>query len=367
MSLESYSDIHTVVYRTRSVGMTLYSSADKQTASMVLNHLKAMRPSDIKHILLDGKYTPQTRTKTPGAAYANVPGGFDISKKLADLFEDFAPTVYTGEHRAQLVSYANSLLHDREDVSLADGLPFAGLMDNDDFHRRGEAIGADVDAFERQRELIPTEYGEPPVGALAYKMPIEDVNGKRLKIIEQTLYDKAVMGGFSEGFFRNAYFHGVTFFALPEGADFSNSVLLNCKFNVCAARDARFGGASIYSTDFQTVDLSGAHFQHATLAHTHFNDVDMQGAGFHAARLNNCNITHCNMWDVSLLETVLNEVRFAKIEEPNIAHMETASFHFGAVRPETAIRLLGDTFAELGMATPERTQTPEKATPEPER
>lgn len=370
--LKSYGDLHTIEYSDDSLGMTVYSNKDPVLVNDAFLMLKDMRPSELKAVLRSEKFIkpPTERQKTPGHEYAKAPGAFDLAKRFFDLCEDIAPQSYNGSNRAKVVGIVADALN--KFPSLAEppeSLPDIAFPEEGDAKKRFDHFFEEGAIYEKQKRLMQTEYGQPPVGKLEYIMPVEDVNGEQLKIIDQNLYDRAVVQGFSNGFFRNAYFSSVTFYALPEKADFSASVLQDCKFNVCAARGATFNGSSVYSTDFQTVDLTGASFSRTTLAHTHFNAVDLRGVDFSDASVRNCNFTSCNMWDVSLLCTKLNNVSFAKIEDPRIAHIMTTDFHFGAVEHETAKILMEKALRELGQLpaeAPPANRVPKKP-PEPAR
>lgn len=373
LSIVERGILYTVDFNNDSVGMTLYSGKDGFKALQVLERLQDMRPSDLKAILLAGKYEEsQPRPLSNRAEYQKVLGGFDIAKKVADFMEDCDPAL-NGSNRASRVGWVNDVLHGRAKETTGDLVISLEKLCKPGHEERQNQIGREILKFSMQQLLIPMRYDAPDVEMRAYQIPVEDVNGRHLKIINQPIYDEAVKNGFPAGFFRDAYFHAVTFYALPERADFSSSTLLDCKFYVCAARGANFHGSSLHSTDFQTVDLSDANFTNATLAHTHFNDADMKGVGFPYARLKNCNLTHCNMWDVSLAETTLHEVRLAKIEEPRIKHFDMAVFNYGAVEPETAKWLSDKMRAELNIKpngdTPQKNKgkKPDKAAPEPSR
>ncbi len=371
LQLESYDLLHTVAYNSDSVGMTLFTTPDLQQANDVLARLKGMRPSDLKKAILLGKGIESSAPTVParGSEYKQVLGGFDIAKKVVDFMEDCDPHHNDGSNRTQAIGWVTDILHGRNEMSTTALMNhLEGIHTFGNFGRY-DKICQHIRVFEKQKRQMNKWYSESPKLAPNYDVPIDDVNGRRLKIIDQAVYDKAVIHGFSADFFKNAYFDNVVFFALPEKADFSASILEGCKFNVCAARGALFSETSLYSSDFQTVDLTDAQFPHATLAHTHFTDVDMQGAGFHSATLNNCNFTHCNMWEVDLLETRLKEVRFGAIKEPKIWNLDTATFSFGAVEPNRAIQMQERAFAELGRPLPHRCNEmpPQKAAPEPSR
>ena len=96
--------------------------------------------------------------------------------------------------------------------------------------------------------------------------------GRKLKIVNQRLYDCAAKAGFPPNFFRETYFDQVTFYCIPDHTDFNFSYFSNCTFAVCRIREATFDGATLSSSEFHSCVMQSPrslmHLSHTPISTT---------------------------------------------------------------------------------------------------
>ena len=241
--------------------------------------------------------------------YSAVPSGLEIVRRIADCLEASAPRGYDPGERPRAIQKFNDILQGRSARSVHELL--AELDKCED--TRLPAVLEDVRTFLRQKELLAQPYDKRPSRrSFAFKR-LTSSEGRKRKIIDQQLYDRAAREGFPKDFFRESYFDHVTFYCLPDGADFYRSVLRNCKFAVCRIKGISFGYSHIYDTEFYSSILNCADFYSATLANTRFQDCELSHVTMQSTSFKHCSTTDCTMDNVDYAGATLDGCFFEQI------------------------------------------------------
>lgn len=241
--------------------------------------------------------------------YKAVPSGMDISRRVVDCLEDSAPQGYAPGERPSTICKLNDILQGRSPRSVNELL--AELEKCDD--PRLPAVLEDVQAFLRQKELLTTPYVKH-ANQRPFKFQYCSVSeGRKLKVIDQTLYDRAAREGFPVNFFRESYFDHVIFYCLPDRVSFCGSELRGCKFAVCRIKGISFRYSRIYDTEFYSSILNCGDMYESVLAHTHFHDCELSYMVMENATLKNCSTTDCTMDNVDYAGSTLDGCTFSRI------------------------------------------------------
>ena len=247
--------------------------------------------------------------------YKAVPSGLDISRRIAFCLEKAAPRGYECDERTRAIRSLNDILQGRSNRSVDE------LLAELDKCRDNQipVIREDIHAFLRQKELLTKSY-EKRASRRQFKFNQSVISGnRRLRVIDQKLYDRAAREGFPDGFFREAYFDQVTFYCLPDGVDFFDSELHSCKFAVCRMKGVSLSYTHIYDTEFYSSVLNHVDMYASTLAHTHFRDCELSHVMLQTARLKNCNTTDCTMDNVDYAGATLDGCSFSGITAGTIS------------------------------------------------
>ncbi len=262
--------------------------------------------------------------------YKAVPSGLEISRRIVDCLEDSAPQGYAPGERSSTICKLNDILQGRSTRSVDELL--AELDKCDD--TRLPAVLEDVQAFLRQKELLTTPYvkraNQRPF-TFQYRYASEE---RRLKIIDQTLYDRAAREGFPVNFFRESYFDHVTFYCLPDRVSFCNSELRGCKFAVCRIKGISFRYSRIYDAEFYSSILNCGDMYESVLDHTHFHDCELSYMVMENATLKNCSTTDCTMDNVDYAGSTLDGCTFSRITAGAICLDWTTITQGGATEEE---------------------------------
>lgn len=262
--------------------------------------------------------------------YKAVPSGLELSCRVVDCLEAAAPRDYDPGERPRAIRKINDILQGRSTRPVDELL--AELDKCDD--TRLPAVLEDVQAFLRQKELLTTPYvkrtNQRPF-TFQYRYASEE---RRLKIIDQTLYDRAAREGFPVNFFRESYFDHVIFYCLPDCVSFCGSELRGCKFAVCRIKGISFRYSHIYDTEFYSSILSHGDMYETTLAHTHFHDCELSHMMVQNARLKNCRTTDCTMDNVDYSGSTLDGCTFDRITAGAICLDWTTITQCGATAEE---------------------------------
>lgn len=262
--------------------------------------------------------------------YKAVPSGLDISRRVVDCLEAAAPRDYDPGERPRAIRKINDILQGRSTRPVDELL--AELDKCDD--TRLPAVLEDVQTFLRQKELLTTPYVKR-ANQRPFKFQYCSVSeGRKLKVIDQTLYDRAAREGFPTRFFSESYFDHVTFYCLPDCVNFCCSELHGCKFAVCRIKGVTFGSSRIYDTEFYSSILSHGDMYEATLAHTHFHDCELSHMMVQNARLKNCRTTDCTMDNVDYSGSTLDGCTFDRITAGSICLDWTTITQGGATAEE---------------------------------
>ena len=262
--------------------------------------------------------------------YKAVPSGLELSRRIADCLEASAPRGYDPGERPRAIQELNDILQGRSARS-ADEL----LAELD---KCGDtwlpAVLGDVRAFLRQKALLTKPYHKRPSRkAFAFQWA-KGSDGRKLKVIDQRLYDRAAREGFPANFFREASFDHVTFFCLPDKVDFCGSELHGCKFAVCRIGGISFGYSRIYDTEFYSSVLSHVDMYEATLAHTRFHDCELSHLMVQNATLKTCSTIDCTMDGVDYAGSTLDGCTFNRITAGAICLDWTSITQAGATAEE---------------------------------
>lgn len=246
--------------------------------------------------------------------YKAVPSGLELSRRIAACLEASAPRGYDPGERPRAIQKLNDILQGRSTRPVNELL---AELDKCEAPRL-PAVLEDVRAFLRQKELLTAPYvnhvNQRPF-KFQYRYAFEE---RRLKIIDQSLYDRAVREGFPADFFRDSYFDYVTFYCLPDHVSFYGSELRGCKFAVCRIHGITFRYSRIYDTEFYSSILSHGDMYEATLAHTHFHDCELSHMMVQNARLKNCRTADCTMDSIDYSGSTLDGCTFDRITAGSI-------------------------------------------------
>lgn len=262
--------------------------------------------------------------------YKAVFSGLELSRRIADCLEASAPRGYTPDERPRAICGLNDILQGRSSRPVDELL--AELDKCGD--TRLPAILADVRAFLRQKELLTVPYGKRPSRKRFTFKWMNGAEGRRLKIINQELYDRAAREGFPANFFREASFDHVTFFCLPDKVDFCGSELHGCKFAVCRIDGISFGYSRIYDTEFYSSVLIHVDMYEATFAHTRFHDCELSHLMVQNATLKSCHTADCTMDEVDYAGSTLDGCTFSRITAGTVCLDWTTITQGGATEEE---------------------------------
>lgn len=240
--------------------------------------------------------------------YKPVPSGLELSCRIKQCLEDAAPREYQFGEGICAIRAINDILQGRSTRSADELLT--------ELEKCGDHIVPllqPVRNFLRQKELLMVPYVKR-TNQRPFKFQYCSVSeGRKLKVIDQTLYDRAAREGFPTRFFSESYFDHVTFYCLPDCVNFCCSELHGCKFAVCRIKGVTFGYSRIYDTEFYSSILSHGDMYEATLAHTHFHDCELSHMMVQNARLKNCRTTDCTMDHVDYSGSTLDGCTFDRI------------------------------------------------------
>ena len=257
--------------------------------------------------------------------YRQVHSSLAISQHIAG-FMDTAGIVQNCY--AVAVSCINDVLQGRASQTV-DAL-FAELKEKGGavFTPEIEFLQTEVEEFLQQKSLLATPYTKPPSAALPYQYD-EIYPGEKLKIIDQTLYDRAAADGFPKDFFRRAYFDQVTFYCLPDNADLTHSIFNDCDFMVCRLKGANFRESRLYGGNFHDCNIEDSSFCGATIANINFRDCRLANVSFSYAYMRQCNTVDCSMEEINFYNTVLNSSAYIRVCAKNIRRLYTANITAG--------------------------------------
>lgn len=256
--------------------------------------------------------------------YKAVPSGLESSLRIADCLEQSAAVGYQPSERAKAIQAINDILQGRSTRTVDELLTELEKCGEDQI----AAVRRDIRDFQQQEKLLTQSYDKSG-GDRQFRYKYRQERGKPLKVIGQRIYDRAAKTGFPPDFFRESYFDNVTFYCLPDRADFCGSVLRNCKFTVCRMESCSFVGARIYDTMFYSCVMNYIDFFAAVIAHTRFNDCELSHSVFHKEELFHCSMTDCTLDHINFLGTLLDSCFFGRITAGNIRNLDKATISLG--------------------------------------
>lgn len=276
--------------------------------------------------------------------YKAVPSGLELSCRIADCLEASAPRGYAPNERPRAIRGLNDILQGRSTRSVDELLAELGKCEDIQL----PALREDIRAFLRQKELLTVPYGKRPSRKRFTFKWMNGAEGRRLKIINQELYDRAAREGFPDDFFRESYFDHVTFYCLPKFADFLGSALYNCKFAVCRVTSASFIFSHIYDTEFYSSILNYVDFCSAALTHTHFRDCELSNVMAQKILMKRCNTIDCTMDGVDYAGAMLDGCTFGRITAGTI-RLDYATITQGGATAEECSRNKKAIYEALGV------------------
>lgn len=261
--------------------------------------------------------------------YKAVHSGMELSQRIADSLENAAHREYQFGERVRALRAINDILQGRSARTVDELLA--------ELEKYGEQIMPllqDIRDFQRQKDLLTQTYDKRWNGRRYVFERRKSMNGSALKVIDQKLYDRAARNGFPPDFFEESYFNQVTFYCLPDQANFYGSVFQSCKFAVCRMKGVSLSYTHIYDTEFYSSVLSHVDMYDSTLAHTHFRDCELSHVMVQTAKLKNCNTTDCTMDDVDYAGATLDSCSFSGITAGTICLEWTSITQAGATAEE---------------------------------
>lgn len=260
--------------------------------------------------------------------YKAVRSGLDISRSVADYWEQGADRPSTSENRSKQIRAVNDILQGRSSHTLE------FLFDCLGTDPQGGALRRDILDFLAQKKLLDQPYASKGVMAYNHRPAYYRGQERPLKVIDQSLYDRAAKEGFPMDFFRESYFDHVTFYCFPERADCNFSYFSNCAFQVCRISGATFDGARLDGCVFHTAKLDHVTFYTASLTHTHFHDSTLNWVSFQKARLKACNTIDCALQNVGFLKATLDGCSYGRVTAEHTRCLHTAAITQGGATAE---------------------------------
>ena len=276
--------------------------------------------------------------------YKPVPSGLAISQRVVDCLDTMAPVGYLPGERTKAIRAVNEILQGRSSRTAEELLAVLGQYGDEQF----TPVQQDIQDFLTQKNLLGSVYDKASNKEYKFRS-YSRPNGRSLKIIDQSLYDRAAKNGSPPDFFRESYFDKVTFYCLANYADFYDSELHNCKFAVCRMKGTAFIGARIYDSDFYTSVLNLADFFCATLAHTQFRDCELTHVTFNSARMKSCSTIDCTMDGINYSGAVLDGCSFGRVTAGAIHDLDGAVITQGGATEEECRRNRDAIYQALGV------------------
>lgn len=214
-----------------------------------------------------------------------------------------------------------------------------------------EFLQAEVEDFLQQKSLLAEPYTKPPGADLPYCYD-EIYPGEKLKIIDQTLYDRAAADGFPKDFFQRAYFNRVTLYCLPDNADLTHSIFNDCDFTVCRLKGANFQESRLYGGNFHGCNIEDSSFCGATIANINFRDCQLANVSFSYAYMRKCNTVDCRLEEINFYNTVLNGSAYSRVCAKNIRRLYTANITAGGATEQEVKWLRQSIFRALSPESP---------------
>jgi len=224
-----------------------------------------------------------------------------------------------------------------------------------DFDEDRAILHQRIKDFQHQKGLLSQKYTKTSDCQYQYEMH----NGK--KVVDQQLYDRAAQNGFPAGFFRDSFFHRVTFYCLPDGQDCTTSLFDLCTFAVCRINNmVTFQGSSFYGCEFHSCAIDSASFLGTTIAHTRFHDSSLKGISFQEVYMKSCNVIDCELERINFLCATLDGCSFGRVNAKIIRHLDTAKITQSGATSEEVKHNREAILAALRPQQGERRETPGK-------
>lgn len=272
------------------------------------------------------------------ADYQIVKSSLEISMGIVECLEMAARYNAWGAKNRNELWKINDVIQGRGKETVKELLVKVREKGNGWYPNEIERFEWEIKQLQKQKALREQPYRKTREGTYQYEMAEIQAEAP-LKIINQKLYDRAVEEGFPGDFFRDSYFEYVTFYCLPDGADFQGSRVANCTFAVCRIRDANFERTRIYDTDFHSCDIQGVSFFSSTMICDEFQDNTLRDVSFREASLKCVYTRDCTMVNADVSNSILNGCDFSRTTAKETTGLDSITItHSGATVQEVAER-----------------------------
>ena len=255
--------------------------------------------------------------------YKAVYSSLELSKRIVSCLELADPAAIKPANRAETIRSINDILQGRSEVSVDALLAEMTRVLGHHHAVKHRVLRRGVRDFLHQKEMLNHIYSKSSNQVYPYKID-HGPWGMSLKIIDQALYDQAAMDGFPPDFFRESYFDHVTFYCLPERADFDGSMFQDCTFAVCRIDDASFTRVNMWGGEFHSSMLDHVDFRKASLIHTHFHDSTFHHVSFQDAGFAGSNFIDCALDHIDFFNALVNGCSFGRVTASDIHSLNTA-------------------------------------------
>ena len=278
----------------------------------------------------------------------------EISKRIADYLELCDPPKYPPRKRCKTIRLVNDVLQGRSFQSVEEMIVKLEAKSRPELDGKLDEIRNDISSFLRQKALLERPYINISTNGKDYRYAIYDAEGEHpLKVVDQKLYDRAAEHGFPDGFFQHSYFDHVTFYCLPAGVKFYQSLLQGCRFSVCSLERVSFDWAKLYDTTFHSCRIYETSFFLASLANVRFEDSALLYVSFRQAHMKACSTLYCSLDQIKFTDAVLDGCSYGRVSVKYVWDLDSATITQGGATQEECQRFKYSTLQVLSGKAPD--------------
>lgn len=265
--------------------------------------------------------------------FINAPSSHDIAMRVVDLFEDTYNPWVVHKTTPEAITLVNDALIGRPNDGLISSSILSDIedvkrlvkMDEERFPASVARIISDISLFEEKKNLRGFEVAllSNEDNRLDYYTSGEHFED--MPVVTQAEYDAALEKGIPPRFFQHVYFDHVTFYGVPEGADYSTSRFNDCKFIGCQLDNCDFSSTA-GQVSFYNSDIANTNFYRAHLDHTYFFDSNLDNVSFDSAQVSMCRFTDCTMHKTDLFISHWKDLDLVRVEAAMTQNLNTAAF-----------------------------------------
>ena len=141
----------------------------------------------------------------------------------------------------------------------------------------------------------------------------------------------------------------MTFYCLPEHADFDGSMFQDCTFAVCRIDGTSFTRVNMWGGEFHSSILDHVDFRKASLIHTHFHDSTLHHVSFQDAGFAGSNFIDCALDHIDFFNALVNGCSFGRVTASDIHSLNTAHITQSGATEEECRRNKEAVFRALGV------------------